>query len=455
MKKAARSCSCSKQLQFHADYLSSAIEIGVNIEAFGGDEYRGCRAIRDIQDKEILSASKALVFAPASKDDSRTMQLDVYSSRMDQGSQIRLVSEGIALLQRRPQVGKALYNLSAGLDSDTVPLAETEMIDIPRIRRIISSNTFALVNDGADVTMHWEGRKEEVKMDRLLTEDEARRLHDKSLIGSGSGIWLAESMFNHSCTPNCEWSQIGDQMFIRCTRPILAGEELSISYISPDEPYERRVEVFRRWIAPQVGFECQCKSCYTMRSDPKLRKMEARVEAAYTQAIQDVSLKRVPMSKAAERALPSTQRHLLLSDYQRYPAHIQHFAAAKLHVFQGSCLNDQGDNKGALRAFQRAADIGYAVRGGGFHMGRVKDLWRIVGSAMRCNDLPLSEKTLQQIWRSEIFDVFSSAFEAREAFVDLTTKYAIPWWVDAPDLERHSMMENLANKVCSEEEQIT
>jgi tetratricopeptide (TPR) repeat protein len=229
MRKAARSYSCSKKLQFHDDYVSPDIEIGVDIEAAGGDEYRGCRAVRDIEDKEILSSSQAVVFAPASKQVSTTMQLDVYSSRMDQSSQNRLVSEVIALLQRRPKVGKALYNLSAGLDSDTVPLAETEMIDIPRIRRILSSNTFALFDDGADVTIHWEMRKEECKKGRSLTGDETRCLHDKNLFGSGSGLWLRESMFNHSCTPNCEWSQIGDQMFIRCTRPILAGEELSIS----------------------------------------------------------------------------------------------------------------------------------------------------------------------------------------------------------------------------------
>jgi hypothetical protein len=187
-----------------------------------------------------------------------------------------------------------------------------------------------------------------------------------------------------------------------------------------------------------------------MRSNPKLQKMEARVEAACNQAIQDVSLKSVPMAKAAERALPSTRRHLLLSDYERYPAHIQHCAAAKLHIFEGSCLNDQGDYKGALRAFQRAADIGYAVRGEGFHMARAKDLWRIVGSAMRCKDQPLAEKMLQQIWRSGIFDGFSSASEAREAFVILTTKYASPWWIDAPNLQRHMIMEKLARKACSD-----
>jgi hypothetical protein len=290
MRKGARSCRCSKPLQFHADYVSPDIEIGVDIEAVGGGKYRGCRAVRDIQDKEILSASKALVYSPASEEDSKTVQLNVYSNRMDQGSQIRLVSDVITLLQLRPQVGKALYNLSAGLDSDTALLAETEMIDIPRIRRILSINTFALFDDGADVTIHWEMRKEECKKGRTLTRDEIRCLHDKNLFGSGSGLWLRESMFNHSRTPNCEWSQIGDQIFIRCTRPILAGEELSISYMSPEEPYERRVKVFRNWIDPQVGFECQCESCYTMRSDPKLRKMEARVEAAFTQAIQDVSL---------------------------------------------------------------------------------------------------------------------------------------------------------------------
>jgi hypothetical protein len=239
-------------------------------------------------------------------------------------------------------------------------------------------------------------------------------------------------------------------MFIRCTRPIIAGEELSISYTSIDNTYENRVEVFRHWIDPEVDFECQCISCYTMRSDPKLRKMEARVEAAYTQASQDVSFKNVTMAKAAERALPSSRRHLLLSIYERYPARIQHCAAANLHVFEGSCLNDQGDYKGALRAFQRAADIGYAVRGEGFHMGRAKDLWRITGAAMRCKDQPLAETTLRQIWRSGIFDGFSSAAEAREAFVDLTTKYASPWWVDSPDHQRHMIMENIARKACSD-----
>jgi hypothetical protein len=83
-------------------------------------------------------------------------------------------------------------------------------------------------------------------------------------------------------------------------------------------------------------------------------------------------------------------------------------------------------------------------------MGRAKDLWRIAGSAMRCKDQPLAEKTLQQIWRSGVFDGFSSAPEAREAFVDLTTKYAIPWWVDAPDLKRQIIMENVARDACSD-----
>jgi hypothetical protein len=69
---------------------------------------------------------------------------------------------------------------------------------------------------------------------------------------------------------------------------------------------------------------------------------------------------------------------------------------------------------------------------------------------LRCNDHPLVEKTLQQIWSCGIFDRFSSACEAREAFIDLTIKYAIPWWVDAPDLERRLIMENLARKACSQ-----
>jgi tetratricopeptide (TPR) repeat protein len=452
MRKAARSgSSSSKPLPFHADYLSPSIEISVDSDVVGGGKYRGCKAVRDIQENELLSASKAFVFVPASEKESMTLQVDAYGSKIDSASQIQLVTEAISLLQRRPGVGKALYNLSAGLDPDVnaIPLTDTEMIDIPRIRRILNSNTFS-VSDDSDVAMHWEKKKESDKKGGRLTEDEAEQLQAMNKLKTGSGLWLKESMFNHSCTPNCVWTQIGDHMFIHSTRPIVVGEELCVSYVSPYYLYEKRVEVFRDWIVPGVGFECQCKWCHTMRSDPKLRRMEARVEAAYTQAGNEVSFKGTPMAKAAERALPSTQRYLLLADYEQYPAHIQHHAAAKLHIFEGSCLNDQGDSVGALRAFQRAADIGYAVRGGGSYMDRAKDLWRITGSAMGGKDRAHAEKVLLQIWHGGTFDGFSSVSEAREAFVDLTMKYAMPWWVDALDLQRRRILENLAREVCSE-----
>jgi hypothetical protein len=89
-----------------------------------------------------------------------------------------------------------------------------------QIRRILRSNSFA-VSDGA------RRRENGTFVDR--GRKQTSFLWEPVRI-SGSGLWLTESMFNHSCAPNCEWTQIGDQMFIRCTRPIPAGVELSISY---------------------------------------------------------------------------------------------------------------------------------------------------------------------------------------------------------------------------------
>lgn len=81
----------------------------------------------------------------------------------------------------------------------------------------------------------------------------------------------------------------------------------------------------------------------------------------------------VPMAVAAERAISSQQRELYLSGLAHLPLRLQHNTAAILHMLNGSCLSYAGDHNGALKEYQHAADIGYAVRGGGI-IERYKDV---------------------------------------------------------------------------------
>lgn len=62
---------------------------------------------------------------------------------------------------------------------------------------------------------------------------------------------------NHSCLPNSVRTFIGDIRFLRATRDIAAGEEITNQYISPEIDILDRQEKYRStW-----GFDCDCKLC--------------------------------------------------------------------------------------------------------------------------------------------------------------------------------------------------
>ena len=72
-----------------------------------------------------------------------------------------------------------------------------------------------------------------------------------------NGFWTHASYLNHSCVPNTIRTFIGDIRFLRATRDIAAGEELTNQYIAPDIDIVARQEKYRTtW-----GFECDCELC--------------------------------------------------------------------------------------------------------------------------------------------------------------------------------------------------
>jgi hypothetical protein len=269
---------------------------------------------------------------------------------------------------------------------------------------------------------------------------------------SGSGLWIKESFFNHSCAPNCEWTVVGEYMIVRAMKPIKSGEELCLTYTDIfAKSYAERREIFKDWIDRGVGFECKCPVCAAIRSNRKLRQVDEEANRAYTDASKIISFSNsfTPMGKVAEQVMPSEKRKKFLAFLSTFPLHIQHYSAVKLWVMQGSSLNEQGRRAEALEAFQKAADIGYAIRGYQ-GMARAKDLWRLVGSMMNNSQPDGALDLLQVIWESRLFTEYEPTSEARQAFVDLTIKYSLPWWVDRPNhhQQQYASLRSMAQQVC-------
>ena len=73
----------------------------------------------------------------------------------------------------------------------------------------------------------------------------------------GFGLFPLCSIFNHSCLPNCTYTNEGPQLVFRLLRPVREGEELCVNYT---ELYATRDER-RAELHATKSFECRCRRC--------------------------------------------------------------------------------------------------------------------------------------------------------------------------------------------------
>ena len=73
----------------------------------------------------------------------------------------------------------------------------------------------------------------------------------------GFGLFPLGSIFNHSCLPNCTYTNEGPQLVFRLLRPVREGEELCVNYT---ELYAARDER-RAELHATKSFECRCRRC--------------------------------------------------------------------------------------------------------------------------------------------------------------------------------------------------
>ncbi|XP_028551994.1 histone-lysine N-methyltransferase ATXR2 isoform X2 [Dendrobium catenatum] len=83
---------------------------------------------------------------------------------------------------------------------------------------------------------------------------------DYSVCCQGTAFYPIQSCINHSCCPNAKAfkreEDIDGHTVIIAVNPISIGEEITISYIDEDLPYEER-----QALLADYGFKCSCRKC--------------------------------------------------------------------------------------------------------------------------------------------------------------------------------------------------
>jgi SET and MYND domain-containing protein len=73
----------------------------------------------------------------------------------------------------------------------------------------------------------------------------------------GSAVHIIPAMMNHSCSPNCWWTNEGPDLFVHSNQAIQPGEQLRVTYASVLDTREERQEEMRE----KYHFECKCTRC--------------------------------------------------------------------------------------------------------------------------------------------------------------------------------------------------
>lgn len=107
--------------------------------------------------------------------------------------------------------------------------------------------------------------------------------------GSGTpvgGIYPTICLINHSCLPNAHssWNDEEKHETIHATRPIKAGEEITISY-EPGKKFADR----QAFLKKEFGFECNCSQC----SLPRHQRVASDARRLQMLHLDDVIVKHV------------------------------------------------------------------------------------------------------------------------------------------------------------------
>jgi len=99
--------------------------------------------------------------------------------------------------------------------------------------------------------------------------------------------------FNHSCEPNAAFvmdlATTGSQVTVVTSRPVAAGEEVTVSYVDAAAPYATRAELLHH-----RGFTCTCRRCLIDEREKAARGGPAGSDAEFWKAVNRRALPPLP-----------------------------------------------------------------------------------------------------------------------------------------------------------------
>ncbi|KAF2033869.1 hypothetical protein EK21DRAFT_57881 [Setomelanomma holmii] len=206
-------------LNLHIDAASYTSDTEVKQTFHHG---RGLFAKRDFLAGDLIMAEKAFAM-PGYLVNDRSSECSLYS--------LELVQK----LTANPSLRREFFDMDDGgywpVNAWEITAGEDIPVDVFRVEHIRRRNCFAAPMRSVDV----------------LTQATPVR----------NGFWIHTSYINHSCLPNSVRTFLGDMLFLRTTRHIRAGDEITAQYVTPELTLGERQEKYKStW-----GFECDCRLC--------------------------------------------------------------------------------------------------------------------------------------------------------------------------------------------------
>ncbi|KAL3695825.1 hypothetical protein R1sor_009901 [Riccia sorocarpa] len=205
---------------------------------------------------------------------------------------------------------------------------------------------------------------------RAVTDGLKPEAEDDTCRTISSGLWVLPSFLNHSCVPNTGITFVGRAMFLRASRDLKAGEELTTSYTACSDP--NRKKSINKW-----HFECTCERCqqdhqvepYMKELREELNEYSSRFASKKSTKAEKLRLlfKSVDMVERVEKAIKSLPMNL---DAQR-----ENWVRVSFMVIYTNSLQVARagrDLKQKIQALQKLAEIEASINGGGVYYTSIR-----------------------------------------------------------------------------------
>ncbi|KAL2623501.1 hypothetical protein R1flu_003706 [Riccia fluitans] len=171
--------------------------------------------------------------------------------------------------------------------------------------------------------------------------------------GSGTGIsafgvWALPSFLNHSCSPNCSVMFVEKAMFVRASRDIATGEELTIAYCNLYETMENRQDSLKWW-----NFRCKCDRCRleeSLQQDPLEKLYDQHRRMLENGLVQEITT----IVPQLERLILDLGLDAWAQNWLRAPF---------IEAYTAGILIHKDNDEEKIRAIHKALDIMRSVQG--------------------------------------------------------------------------------------------